>query len=188
MGPGPVEAHLDHARGFADAIAEAPAGLLLDLGSGAGVPGLALAVSRPETEWLFLDGNHRSADFLREATGELGLKGRVTVIQGRAEELGHDSRLRGKVQTVVARSFGPPAVTAECAAGFLGQGGRLVVSDTPEWDPRRWPTNGLLTLGQRLVRQVKSVSGHHFTVIEQFEPVSERFARRTGVPARRPLF
>ncbi|MDQ6909923.1 MAG: class I SAM-dependent methyltransferase [Actinomycetota bacterium] len=188
MGPGPVQAHLDHAGGFAEAIGEAPAGLLLDLGSGAGLPGLALAVAWPATEWLVVDVNRRSADFLREASAELGLVGRVTVVQARAEEFGRDSKFRESVQTVVARSFGPPAATAECAAGFLAVGGRLVVSDPPEQDSRRWLDSGLMTLGQRVVRQVESNSGHHFTVIEQIEPANDRFPRRTGVPARRPLF
>lgn len=188
MGPGPVEAHLDHAGGFAEAIGEVPSGLLLDLGSGAGLPGLALAVVWPTTHWLFVDGNGRSAAFLREAIRDLGLVGRASVIRARAEELGHDPELRGEAQAVVARSFGPPAVTAECAAGFLALGATLVVSDPPEQGAGRWPDRGLMALGQRVVRQIESGSGHHFTVIEQFELASERFPRRTGVPTRRPLF
>lgn len=193
MGPGPVEPHLENAQGFARAIVahargEAPGGLVIDLGSGAGLPGLALAEEWSSSRWWFVDSNQRSVDFLRQAVDELGLGRRASVIQGRAEELGHDPELRGRATMVVARSFGPPAVTAECAAGFLGVGGLLVVSEPPEPGPERWPAAGLAMLKQGLVRTTGTESGHHFAVIEQVELVADRYPRRTGVPKRRPLF
>jgi hypothetical protein len=103
----------------------------LDLGSGGGLPGLVLVSAWPTTDWCLLDANQRRTEFLQEAVDELGLAGRVTVRRGRAEDLAHDPSLRGTFDLVVARSFGKPAVTAECAAGFLAVGGSLVVSEPP---------------------------------------------------------
>ena len=117
VGPGPIETHIDRALDLADAI-RVPIGPALDLGSGGGLPGLPLALAWPETMWFLLEGSTKRARFLLEAAGQLGLSDRVTVVAERAEDAGH-GRLRGRCNLVVARSFGAPAVTAECGAPFL---------------------------------------------------------------------
>ena len=69
----------------------------------------------------------------------LGWGEQVQVVLGRAEVLGHDPVWRASQAAVVARSFAPPMVTAECAAAFLTDGGRLVVSEPPAPSASRWP-------------------------------------------------
>ena len=125
LGPGPVEDHLHHALAFARAVATPPA-RALDLGAGGGLPGLVLA-SRiwPGTSWTFLDAQQKRTEFLREVVTDLGLDDRVAVITERAEVLGRSPDHRGVYDLVVSRSFGPPAVTAECGAPLLRPGGRL---------------------------------------------------------------
>jgi 16S rRNA (guanine527-N7)-methyltransferase len=188
LGPGPVRPHLEHTDGFAEAIGANRAGLHIDLGSGGGLPGLVLAVAWPATQWLLVDANRRSCDFLSAATNALGLADRVKVVQARAEELGRDPDLRGTARIVTARGFGRPAVIAECAAPFLVSGGRLVVSEPPTDAGGRWPEQGLALFGLRMERVLRSASGHNFVVIEQVRLAPERFPRRTGQPKRRPLF
>ena len=70
LGPQPVETHIVHARAWADALDPAP---LLDLGSGAGVPGLVLADAWPEIEATLLDGQTKRTAWLRTAVVRLGL-------------------------------------------------------------------------------------------------------------------
>ncbi|MEY2423304.1 MAG: rRNA (guanine527-N7)-methyltransferase [Acidimicrobiaceae bacterium] len=181
LGPGPVEEHLQHAAAFASAVA-AP-DLALDLGSGGGIPGLALAVRWPDSRWVLLDANARRTSFLESAVGELGLADRMTVVADRAERSARDDRWRGTFTLVVARSFGPPAVTAECASGFLHVGGRLLVSEPPADDPNRWPPGPLVELGL-----IDHGRWGQIRVLEQAAPVSERYPRRVGVPAKRPLW
>src|SRR5690606_28133073 len=82
-----------------------------------------------------------------EALAELGLAERVEAVHGRAEELAHDPALRGTADVVTARSFGPPALTAECGAGLLRPGGLLLVAEPPDGGEGRWPADGLATLG-----------------------------------------
>ena len=89
---------------------------VLDLGSGGGVPGLVLVVERPDLSVTMLDANKRRTDFLDEALMTLGAGDRANVIRARAEEAGRNALLRGAFDQVVSRSFGPPAVVAECAA------------------------------------------------------------------------
>jgi 16S rRNA (guanine527-N7)-methyltransferase len=190
LGPGPVARHVAHARGFAwavDATGPVPS-RVLDLGSGGGIPGLVLAVMWPSATVALVDAGTRRTDFLRRAVERCQLSDRVTVVQGRAEALGRTPELRGAFQLVVARSFGPPAVTAECAAPFLEVGGALVVSERPASDggEDRWDDRGLGQLGLGVPAVQRGEFG--YAVIRQDSPCPDRFPRRVGVPQKRPLF
>jgi 16S rRNA (guanine527-N7)-methyltransferase len=191
LGPGPLLPHLDHALGFGAAagvdVADGAVRACLDLGSGAGLPGLPLALWWPGSRWTLVDAGRRRLDFLAEAVGVLGLDDRVEVVGGRAEELAHDVRLRGRFDLVVARGFGPPAVTAECGAGFLAVGGRMVVSEPPGGRPDRWPSDGLEVLGLAPAVTAEA-EGASYQVLDQVSGCPDRFPRRTGIPSKRPLF
>lgn len=187
VGPGPVERHVEHGLAFGEVLGGGAPGAALDLGSGAGLPGLVLAVAHEGSSWVLLDGRQRSADFLRRAVGRLGLAERVRVVGERAEEAAR-SELRGQMAVVVARGVGPPAVTAEYAAGFLGPGGVLVVSEPPRLGEGRWPPEGLALLGMGPAASVRVAGGAHFARIRQVRLASERFPRRTGQPAKHRLF
>jgi 16S rRNA (guanine527-N7)-methyltransferase len=180
---------VSHALGFVrawEAVAGPGAftGAGVDLGSGGGLPGLVLALAWPESAWVLLDSHQRAVTFLEETVGELGLAGRVDIVRARAEEYGRGDG-RGRAALVVARGFGAPAVTAECAAPLLAVGGRLVVSEPPEAEDR-WPADGLAPLGLRPERLVNI--GARFQVLVQGEPCPVAYPRRTGVPSKRPLF
>jgi 16S rRNA (guanine527-N7)-methyltransferase len=184
VGPGPIDTHIDRALDLVDA-ARVPTGPALDLGSGAGLPGLPLALAWPATRWFLLEGSTKRARFLCEATAQLGLSNRVAVITERAEIAGHGD-LRGRCNLVVARSFGAPAVTAECGAPFLGPEGRLIVAEPPGGLPERWDPDGLAILGLRIGDRVTGRTSYQILVQEHLCP--DRFPRRVGVPARRPIF
>lgn len=192
LGPGPVEPHLEHAAGYAAAIeADAGAGWFparaADLGSGAGLPGLPLALHFTATEWILVEAAVRRAAFLRAAVTELGLGDRVAVVEDRAEVVGRAPAYRGTVDLVVARSFGPPAVIAECAAPLLRIGGRAVISEPPGGEPARWPAEGLALLGMAAATPV-GARGAAYQVLRQATACPQRWPRRVGVPAKRPLF
>lgn len=183
LGPGPAVFHVEHALLM---VSMSPAvGQLLDLGSGGGVPGLVVATARPELHVVLVDAMAKRCDFLSLAVQQVGLAGTVSVEHGRAELLARRQDLRGQFDMVVARSFGPPAATAECAAGFLRPGGRLLVSEPPEDDPERWPPGPLGELGLEMASRT---SDSRATVVEMVlrEPVGAEVPRRDGVPARKP--
>lgn len=186
VGPGPVEPHVEHSLAFGVAAGRPLPSPALDLGSGAGLPGLVLAVAEPDSEWVLLDGRERSAGFLAEAARRLRVDGRVRVVGERAEVAAH-SALRGRMALVVARGVGPPAATAEYAAGFLALSGLLVVSEPPGPEPARWPLSGLQLLGLGPPRRVEA-NGFHFVRMRQEVSAPPRYPRRTGQPAKRPLF
>jgi hypothetical protein len=145
------------------------------------VPGLVLALRLPAAAVVLLDASERRTDFLRRAVGRLGLGSRVSVLLARAEVAGRQEVWRGRFDAVVARSFGEPAVTAECAAPFLRTGGQLVVSEPPFSGPDRWPAAGLEPLGLRRDPPTETTTAS-FT---QVRPCPARFPRRRLRP---PLF
>jgi 16S rRNA (guanine527-N7)-methyltransferase len=183
LGPGPIQVHLDNAAGFAGAIATPPH-RGLDLGSGGGVPGLALALRWPASSWVLLDAMRRRCTFLTAAIEELGISGRVEVREDRAESAGRAAGLRGAFDLVTARSFARPAVTAECGAPFLQVGGWLLVSEPPQGGAR-WEQPGVLGLDDR---GVVAADAAHIRRLEQVVPCPDRYPRRVGVPEKRPLW
>lgn len=184
VGRGSVAQAIEHARGFALGLPRPPQ-RLLDLGSGGGLPGLVLALHWTEAEMTLLDAGKRRCGFLREAVAHVGCADRVTVVEARAEEAGRLPELRGHYDAVTARGFGRPAVTAECAAPFLEVGGRLVVSEPPEAEDR-WPADGLALVG--LEPSGAWTAPYHYRSFVQASPCPARYPRRTGIPAKRPLF
>jgi 16S rRNA (guanine527-N7)-methyltransferase len=210
LGPGPIERHLIHAEGFvtlarAQSGPEAP--WLLDLGSGGGLPGLVVAGAWPEATMVLLEANERRAQFLVRAVASCSLQGRVEVVHERAEIAGRDPSYRGAFDGILVRSFGPPAVVAECAAPLLCIGGWLVVSEPPgELDERlgaglpdqaagqvatgesstRWPPDQLAQLGLEPEESVRTLFGYQ--LLRQVAECPDRFPRRNGVPSKRPLF
>ncbi len=192
IGDPDLEGHIDHALGFAGAVG-APPRLALDLGSGGGLPGLVLARHWPSSAWVLLDGSPTRTAFLADAVDELDLTDRVTVVTGRAEEVGHDDGRRGAFDLVVSRSFGPPAVVAECAAPFLEVGGRLVVSEPPgpldRWDhPDELALLGLTVASSPSPDASDPHGQGSYRTLLQVTPCPPRYPRRVGIPAKRPLF
>jgi 16S rRNA (guanine527-N7)-methyltransferase len=195
IGPEPISQAIEHAAGFAVGVPREP-DRLLDLGSGGGLPGLPLAEIWTSASVVLLDSVRRRVDFLQWAIEQLELSPRVGVMQARAEEAARERSLRGAFDVVVARAFAGPATTAECAAGLLRRGGWLVVSEPPgasqerqgdQWTAAgRWPSDGLAKLGMELGPHW--TGPYHYQAIRQVRPCPERYPRRVGTPAKRPLW
>jgi len=146
---GSIEPHGDHAMGFVafSDVQTVIDGLNVDIGTGAGLPGLVLAEALPGTRWLLIDRRVGRIDLLRRAIRRLELDDRVTVLSGDVAAVGR-GEWRGQAGLVTARSFGPPGDTAEVAAPLLRPGGSLVVSEPPESEMAvRWPEDGVERCG-----------------------------------------
>lgn len=187
IGPGSLESHIDHSEGFVRACPIKSPSVVMDLGSGGGIPGLVLAHRWPSARMILLDSSVRKAEFLRWAVKELCLVDHVSVVVSRAELLGRDPKWRSSIQVIVSRAFGKPAVVCECASPLLEIGGLLIVSDPPlsaklpRWDPL-W----LEKLGM-VAEETENVVGR-FQVLRQVRACPENYPRRVGVPSKNPLF
>jgi 16S rRNA (guanine527-N7)-methyltransferase len=203
LGDGPLDTHIAHAQGFADAAESlevegdpqrptVATGRWMDLGSGGGIPGLILAHRWPDREAVLLDSNERRSRFLLEVVEDQGWGSRIRVVTDRAEIAGRTDELRASFSLVVARSFGSPPVTAECAAPFLQEGGALIVSEPPQEETAgeppatRWPDEGLAPVG--LERQAQWRNSFGYQILRQASLCPDRYPRRVGIPAKRPLY
>ena len=189
LGPQAIEPQIAHAEGFAycwEAVRPTPPSNFLDLGSGGGLPGLVL-LDRWRAKATFLDSMVKRSKFLDEVLARDGAPGVGQVVTARAEEAARWPELDGAFDLVTARSFGPPATTAECAVRFLRVGGVLIVSEPPtERTEERWNPKGLVILGLRAQGRARYGAGYEVLVKDQ--PTASLYPRPSGVPKKKPLF
>ena len=162
---------------------------IADLGSGAGFPGIALAVALPTAEVILIESQRRRCEFLRRVSALAGIEN-ARVICTRAEEWREGLKAN---DAVVARALGPVPVVLEYAAPLLRVGGSLV-----DWrgalGPRQAEAAALAAaeLGLRRVevRRVEPFAGareHHLHVYLKLRETPARFPRRAGIARKRPL-
>ncbi|MDQ3549622.1 MAG: 16S rRNA (guanine(527)-N(7))-methyltransferase RsmG [Chloroflexota bacterium] len=178
---------------FADSLSLIPyvldnAHSLLDIGSGGGVPGLALAIARPDLSVTLLDATAKKVRFLEETADALGLEN-VFAIQGRAEELARDRRHRERYGVVTARAVARLVTLAELALPFLAIGGRAILpkglAAAEELDEARYAIGLLGGRAQPLVET--PIEGTTLIVIDKRKPTPPAYPRTTGVPNKSPL-
>jgi len=192
LGSMPIADQVDHALGFVAALESklgGPPGSVIDLGTGGGVPGLILLSCWPEARVVLMDASERRTQFLEDVLETLPSGGKGEVVRGRAEELGRQGGLRELFDAATSRSFGIPALTAECGASFLRPGGWMAVSEPPDVTAdTRWPEDGLAELGMERGETIRVAGRFGYQLLHKVEGIDDRFPRRIGIPAKRPIF
>jgi 16S rRNA (guanine527-N7)-methyltransferase len=165
--------------------------LVADIGSGAGVPGIPLAVARPAVGFDLVEALQRKAEFLARVAGVLELSN-VGVVRARAEELpGH--RRREAYGAVVVRAVAPLATLVEYAGPLLAEGGLLLAwkgarnRDEEASGRRSAPLVGLEPLDVRPVTPYPGSRNRHLHLYQKVRPCPPEFPRRVGVARRKPL-
>jgi 16S rRNA (guanine527-N7)-methyltransferase len=162
---------------------------VVDVGSGGGLPGLPLKIARPDLELTLIEADQDKAAFLVHACAQLGLEG-VEVVARRAEDAGHDPRLREQFDLAVARALAPLPVLAELCLGLVRVGGRLLAQKT-ESEGTSEGERAIEIMGGALVEVRSTPSGARdagtVVVIEKIRPTPDAYPRRAGVPNRKPL-
>ncbi len=106
---------------------------VVDVGTGAGFPGLVLAILDPSAHITLLDSQGKRLDWLAEVVGELGLDN-VTILQGRAEEVGLDKEQRERYDTAVSRAVAALPVLAELCLPLVKPGGLFLAMKSNKTD------------------------------------------------------
>lgn len=137
---------IGHSTWFADAL-PADVGRVIDLGSGAGIPGLIVAVLRPKIQVTLVDRRAKCADALHRAVSILSLGERVSVCCDDAERLSRLPNYYRSFDAAMSRGFGPPLPTLALSVLFVRHGGVVVVSEPPADVPNRWHGVNLAGIG-----------------------------------------
>lgn len=165
---------------------------LIDVGTGAGFPGLPLAIARPDLKVTLLEAQGKRCTFLQAVVDELGLQN-VTILNDRAENAGRDAKLREAFDLAAARAVAPLPVLCEYLLPFVKKGGRMLCWKGPA--VLREMADGTFAakqLGAELhepmeMRLPGEESGHVLVTARKTKETPPQYPRKNGIPAKRPL-
>lgn len=157
----------------------------IDIGAGAGLPGIPISIATGAPVTL-VEATAKKARFLAETLERLGLRGEV--IAKRAETAGHEPELRERFASGTARAVGSAPTVAELLIPFLSVGGGGVLQrGATAPDERRALEDACLMLGARVEQEYPLDGVRRVLLIRKVGMTPERFPRRPGTPAKRPL-
>lgn len=165
---------------------------LIDVGTGAGFPGIPLKILVPSLQVTLLDSLNKRVDWLNEVSAQLGLTG-VRAIQGRAEEKALDKSMRDSFDLVTARAVADLRLLAELCLPFVKVGGRFLAMKSVDSDQELdQAAHAIKLLGGR-VRDVKdyAIPGtevtHRLVIVEKVAPTLKGYPRRWAKIQKAPL-
>ena len=165
---------------------------IIDIGSGAGFPGVPIKIARPDLEMTLLEATEKKAAFLGGLIARLGLSG-VRVVHGRAEDVAHDPTHREAYTLALARAVAPLPTLVELALPFVRVGGYLA---TPKGSAAarevREAENALSVCGGAVESMSKldvppPGPAPTLVLVLKVAETPARYPRRPGVPSKRPL-
>ena len=166
---------------------------LIDVGSGAGFPGLPLAIVRPDLDVLLLDSLRKRLTFLDAVVEELGLSNVLTA-HARAEDAGQDVALRERFDVAVARAVASAPVLMELLLPFVRVGGKVVLYKGPSAEDELYAaTRAAQVVGGGAVQNLPvslptQPDWQHCVLVSQKRRATARiYPRKAGIPGKSPL-
>jgi len=165
---------------------------LIDVGTGAGIPGIPLKILFPSIKLVLLDATAKKAAFLHHIKHKLGLDN-VEIVVGRAEEIAHQARYREKFDIVLSRGVAPLPTLVELTLPFCAIGGSFIGQKKGAIDLELSQADKAISLLGGNLREVKRVDLEEFTderrliIIDKLLPTPQQYPRRPGIPSKRPL-
>ena len=169
---------------------EAPG--IVDIGSGAGIPGIPMLIAEPSLALTLIESHGRRCEFLEAAIEELALDS-VAVRRMRAEEAGRDPELREGFDLAVARAVAPLRVLVEYALPLLRPGGVLAApKGSRARDELHEAEAAIEALGGHVLTPLplslpEGAVPQIVVLVRRSGPMPERYPRRPGIPSKRPL-
>ncbi len=163
---------------------------LIDVGSGSGVPGIPLKIMETSLQVTLVEAKQRKSAFLEALLPELGMSD-VTIVTKRAEEAAHDPHYRETFDYATAKALAPLRTLTELTLPFVRIGGLVVAPKGKEADAEVKEARTALETLHGAVRSVDLIPlaqpEQYVVLIDKELPTPERFPRRPGMPAKRPL-
>jgi 16S rRNA (guanine527-N7)-methyltransferase len=165
-------------------------GSLIDVGSGAGVPGVPLKILEPRLRLTLLEATGRKAEFLRALLSALGLSD-VAVVPLRAEEAARDPAHREQYDFAAAKALAPLRTLVELTLPFVRVGGLVLAPKGGEAEREAAEAEVALETLKGAVRAIEPLPlaepPQKVILVDKELPTPERYPRRPGMPAKRPL-
>ena len=165
---------------------------IIDIGTGAGIPGVPLKILFPEIRLVLLEATEKKAAFLRHISDRLVLAD-VEVVTGRAEDVARQRRYRESFDIVVSRAVAPLVTLAELALPFCAIGGSFIAQKKGDLASEISRAGKAINLLGGRLREVRTVNLEEFSderqlvVIDKELATPELYPRRPGIPSKRPL-
>lgn len=166
--------------------------MIIDVGTGAGFPGIPLAILSPEKDFVLMDSLNKRLKIIDELCEKVGISN-VTTVHARAEELARNKQHREKYDLCVSRAVANMAVLAEYCLPFIKVGGFLLAYKGPEAaDEAGTAAHALKILGGEIldIRDAKLSAyeiSHKIIVIKKVKCTASKFPRKAGTPSKEPL-
>ena len=162
----------------------------IDVGTGAGFPGMVLAILRPDVSITLMDSLQKRVLFLQRVVEDLGLAN-VRCVHARAEQASHDAQHRARYDFAFARAVASLPTLAEYCLPFVRTGGYMVAYKGPQGRQEcSQARTALRTLGGQFEKLVDScIPGREHTLIfiKKTRATPQKYPRKAGIPTRQPL-
>ncbi len=165
---------------------------LIDVGTGAGIPGIPLKIVLPNIKLVLLEATAKKAAFLCHITHKLELDN-VEIVVGRAEEIAHLTKYRERFDMVLSRGVAPLPTLVELTLPFCAIGGSFIAQKKGAIGTEISQAARAISLLGGNLKEVRRVDLEEFTderrlvIINKVSPTPGRYPRRPGIPAKRPL-
>lgn len=163
---------------------------LLDVGTGAGFPGIPIKIVYPEIEVVLLDSLNKRIKFLDDVIDKLGLQ-KIKTIHGRAEDFARNAAYREQFEVVVSRAVANLSSLSEYCLPYVKTGGRFISYKSGKaQEELEQAKNAVFLLGGKLEDKVEFLLGEShrsFVIIKKVQKTSKKYPRKAGLPTKEPL-